>query len=130
NVVVLPFELLKQNPEKFLMLVEQQTAFPHFTMDTSQVNNALDGGEAESYRRLSKGIYKAVQVLPYGVRRIVYGLYVYLLYSRKLHWLLRRFKSAPVQLVADESVLSRFSGKATLLAEENLYAPYRKEYLI
>ena len=130
NVVVLPFELLKQNPEKFLMLVEQQTALPHFTMDTSQVNSSLDGSEAESYRRLSKGIYKVVQILPYGIRRIVYGLYVYLLYSRKLHWLLRRFKSAPVQLVADEAVLSRFRGKATLLAEENLYAPYRKEYLI
>lgn len=130
NVVVLPFELLKQDPAGFLRLLEQHTALPPFTMDTTQVNSSLQEEEVESYRRLSKGIYKLVQILPYAVRRVIYGLYVYLLYSRKLHWLLRFFRSKPQPLQVDASVLKAFDGKATILADENLYAPYRKEYLI
>ena len=127
---MLPFELLKQDPAGFLTLVGQNTGLPAFTMDTTQVNSSLQEGEAESYRRLSKIIYTVVQVLPYSLRRLIYGLYVYLLYSRKLHGFLRLFRSRNRPLEVNRTVLQTFEGKATVLADENLYTPYRKEYLI
>lgn len=129
NVVVLPFEMLKENPSKFIALLNSAANLPAIEFDIAVKNASLEKEEAESYRKLSLFIYRAIQWLPYSVQQKIYGLYVYLLYSRKLHSLTGIFSSKVEAREVNAQTLSLFRGKADILRSESLFAPYSKEYL-
>ncbi|MFN8286869.1 MAG: hypothetical protein U0V74_08970 [Chitinophagales bacterium] len=130
NVVVLPFELLKDNQPQFLQLMEKDLGIPPFPFTGEKANVSLKEEELESYRSLSKLVYAMVQWLPAKAARAVYGSYVYVLYQRKFHSALKLFRSSVEQLAIPSATLSLFSGHAEVLKQEKIFEPYLKEYLI
>ncbi len=130
NVLVLPFEMLKSNPDVFLNTINQFAELPAIEFDAGVKNASLEQREMESYRRLSSLIYNAVKPLPYNWQQKVYGLYVYALYSRKLGPLASLLGSKQTPVQASASLLNLFKGNATVLYDESFYKPYYKEYLL
>lgn len=130
NVVVLPFELMKHSRADFMRLMEEMLGITHFEFEAGRSNVSLEAEEAESYRKLSATIYAMVSILPYKLRRFVYGLYVYMLYRRALHGFVKLFRSKTEQLHVPPSVLALFSTRGNCLKYETIFEPYLKEYLI
>lgn len=129
DVLILPFEMLKQNPSEFLRLINTQADLPAFNFDTEAQNASLEKEEMESYRKLSSIICRSISWLPYSIQKNIYGLYVYFLYSRKLHAFTKLFSSSRELLEVSDKTISLFKGKAEILRNENLFEPYAKEYL-
>lgn len=130
QVVVLPFELLKDKPPAFLQLMQQGLQLPAFNFEGERANMALHAEEMESYRRLSLLLYGMVKWLPRKMAQMIYGSYVFMLYQRKFHGVLKMFRSQTEQLHIPTETMALFSGRAELLKYEEIFEPYLKEYLI
>ena len=130
RVVVLPFELLKDKPAAFLQLMQQGLQLPAFNFEGEKANVALHVEEMESYRRLSLLLYGMVKWLPRKMAQMIYGSYVFMLYQRKFHGVLKMFRSQTEQLHIPSETMALFSGRAELLKYEEIFEPYLKEYLI
>jgi hypothetical protein len=82
----------------------------------------------ESYRMLSNLIFAMIQPLPYSMQRKIYGIYSCALYQRKLSWLPSLFPGN-TNLEVDDKTMELFIGKAEVIRNEELFKPYRKQYL-
>lgn len=130
NVLVLPFEMLKHNPKELMHRINRFNGLPEIDFDVPVKNASLEKEEIESYRKLSSGLYHAIQWLPYSVKQKIYGLYVYFLYNRKPGLLAGVLTSKAAPVKASNEMLSLFKGNAEVLRSETLYQPYYKEYLL
>lgn len=130
NVLVLPFEMLRHNPKDFISRINQFSSLPEIDFDASTKNASLDKEEIESYRKLSVAWYNAIRWLPYKAQQALYGLYVYMLYTRKLSKITGLFSSKIEPIQVSDNTLALFAGKAEALRSETLYQPYWKEYLL
>lgn len=129
NVLILPFEWLKENPEAFTRYMEQQLAFTPLPVTTTIYNQSLQAGQLNSYLQLSNKLYRLIKPLPKGAQQLIYGTYVYWLYQRKLNWLAGK-AGLPDPLVLQDNTLQLFRGNATVFKNEQLFQPYLKEYLL
>lgn len=130
NVVVMPFELLKHNAELFLREMEKSLEIPQFSGEQATVNSSLEEGEIRSYRRLSNALYRIIAPLPYTLKKMIYGLYVYLLYTRKLSGLSKVLPTEAEDLKVDNEALLLFSGKSSILEDYKQFAPYLDAYRV
>ncbi|HLP52744.1 MAG TPA: sulfotransferase domain-containing protein [Chitinophagales bacterium] len=130
NVLVLPFEMLRHQPKDFINRINQFGGLPEIDFDVSVKNASLGKEEVESYRKLSWVWYKTISWLPYKAQQALYGLYVYMLYTRKLSKVTGLFSSKVEPIQVSDSTLALFAGKAEALRGETLYHPYWKEYLL
>ncbi len=130
QVMILPYEMLRSDPDSFTAQVEQRFGLQKADMDKSRKNESLNGYFLYKYRRLSALLHGLIQPLPYGVQRLLYGGYMGLLFYGKLQPLMRLFPSGNIELSIPSTVLQQFKGSAEVLRHENLYQPYLKEYLL
>jgi len=129
NVVILPFELLKDNTAAFLKRLEAACDLPPMQFQGEKMNNALLE-RTESYRRLSSLLYTLIRPLPYDIQKKIYRFYSNLLYQRKLLWLSDIIASEPGKYQIAGNTIRMFTGKAEVLRHEKIFTPYLKEYLI
>lgn len=129
QVLVFPFELLLESPEKFLRKMEQEFGLKPHPVSTEKMNASLSEGEAVSYRKISNVVFNAISWLPCNWQKTIYGSYVSLLYQGRLSWLQKILsdKDEEKNEAAKETLL-RFKGKAQQLVCLPGFASYKKAY--
>lgn len=134
NVIVLPFELLRDKPAEFLSLIETRLGIKQkFSFSADKVNAAMDWQTLTAYRKVSKLLLNVSRILPQGAKQQVFQWYGKRLASvRPLPEMkfIARFISNDINLQGSDELLQTLKGKAELLRNEVLYQPYLKEYLL
>lgn len=133
RVIVMPYELLRDDPERFTGEIEMALGLTHCPMPRERANPSLTPEELSWYPRLNR----VVRNLPVGerLRQRILGRYIRVTMDNRLRPLVRLLQNlhplAPVtaEMVGDE-LLERFRGQADFLRGHPLYAPYEREYLL
>lgn len=134
NVIVLPFELLRDEPVKYISYLEQKLELSRsFTPPTQKINASPDTKYLRTTLMLSDWLNRLLKPFPGSIQDIAYGYYVRLLNKKKNHWLVNILSSfvkdvQPIN-ITDEK-LNPFRGNAEILKAEKLYKPYIKDYLL
>jgi Sulfotransferase family len=129
HLIVLPYELLRDDPEGFTRLLEARLGLGHFAPTRERLNVSLSPVEMYWYPRLTR----AVAAMPGG--HLLRRAYLRLANQHRLTVpiaVLQRLKAgSPVtlDLIPDE-LLSAFRGTADALRDNPLYTPYAREYLL
>jgi hypothetical protein len=131
-VIVLPYELLRDDPAAFTGELARRLRIAPAPPPAERVNVSITPAEMLWYPRLSR----SVQRLPLGrrLRSRLWRLYVEALATGRLAPLARLLdargaaRAAPPAI--DPALLERFRGTAECLRAEPLYAPYAADYLL
>jgi hypothetical protein len=130
RVIVLPFELLRDSPVRFLREIESRLRLDHFPFSSRPANVSASPVELAWYPRMTRAVREIA-----GAGGRVERLYGRLLYRGRLapvaRLLQRLAPQRPVTAdVVDDAFLEQFRGNAELLRDEPLYQPYRTDYLL
>lgn len=130
RVILLPFELLRASPERFLQELERQLGLDPFAYSTAPANIGASPVELAWYGRLTA---VAGRLGKPGGR--FDRLYIRLLYRGRLAPFARIMQRlSPLNPVTadliDDAFLEPFRGSAECLRDEPLYQPYLAEYLL
>jgi len=130
NVIVLPFELLRDDPSAFLSALSKRLGLTTPVDEIEHLNPSLSPAELYWYPRISRSIERLV-----GRRRELLRLYRARIGGPGLGRIVRVLSTiAPPSTwtPADElpdSIVERQRGHATALATRPHYAPYHHDYL-
>jgi hypothetical protein len=133
RVVVLPYELLAEDPDLFVRALSAQIGVEFRPSSTERFNPSLSGLELAWYPRLS-GWLKALP-LPSGLRDRLFQAYKKRIGSPKLGraiGILNALSPMPpvsIEEIPDDAV-AYFRGRAASLAALETYANYRRHYLL
>lgn len=134
NVIVLPYEMLRQNPVAFTSFIEERLGVKEkFAFASEKINPSLNSNQLFTYKRFSNFLFRIIQPLPYSLQRIVFGYYTTKLRVKKPNafiQFLSKFNNGAVELPGLEQTLEGLKGQAEILRHEKLYEPYLKEYLL
>jgi hypothetical protein len=135
NIILLPFELLKNDHVKFLSLIEQQMKIEQtFAFLPDKVNAGYPIRILQAHFKLSKLVHKLLLPLPYSWRDRIYIRYSKMLRSIQPHpltvFISKFIKEQPINWDGMDELLDELKGKAEILRAEELYQPYLKEYLL
>jgi hypothetical protein len=130
NVVVMPYELLRESPEKFTRYITDRLSLRGIEADYSKKNESLDGWRLYKYRRLSSMFRSMIDFLPYNAQLYVYSRYQGLLFYGKLEPLMKFIKPQKIEQSVPSAILAQFKHSAQILKNEPLYQPYLKEYML
>lgn len=134
NLIIMPYELLRDDPQKFLATLEEQLGLEHVDIELGRLNPSLSPEELYWYPVISRCVSAAALRLGPARSNRVYVWYV----RRTLNNRLRRFISVlsllrPGRKVTEADfpleILTYCEGKATRLKGNPLFAPYAAEYL-
>ncbi|HEX2834759.1 MAG TPA: hypothetical protein VHW00_17230 [Thermoanaerobaculia bacterium] len=128
NVVVMPYELLREDPARFTTWLAERLGIEPLSGSSSRVNESLSPAEMYWYPRF----HRLVRTLR---SRRLYERYVRLTFANRLKGpiaVLRKMRPRSVvtpAMIPDE-VLEGFRGRAESLREHPLFAAYLREYLL
>jgi hypothetical protein len=132
RLIVMPYELLRDDQEAFTRELENRLGLEHFAMLPDRVNTALSPVDLAWYPRLAR----LIRSLPVGeiIRSALYDLHVHAILTNRyggLFAMLQRVHPIPPITAADldDEMLQAFVGKAECLLTNPLFAPYRSDYL-
>ena len=134
NLIILPYELLRDDQNKFLEGLEEKLDLDHVDIKLGRLNPSLTPEELYWYPAISSVVAAvATRLGPTRFDRI-YRWYVRKTLDNKLRPLigvLRRWKPDRKITEADfsDEILKYCPGKASVLKDHPLYAPYAREYL-
>jgi hypothetical protein len=132
RVIVLPFELLKEDAARFMQLLSDLSGIESSNnLNYVVVNPSLDKNLLPSYRLISQTLCNLTSIIPRNTQVKIYSNYVAALSQKRsgLAGLLSKFMGGE-ELTVKPETLKLFRGKAEELRQENLFAPYLKEYLL
>lgn len=135
NLIVLPYEMLRDNKRKFLSAIEERLGLDHFEENIGRINESLSAEELYWYPRISHRISRLAQKLgPSGYARF-YNWYIEQTINRRLRKLARALSYWRKITEVDGSNLSpelmqRFGAKANVFLNDPLYSSYRSEYFL
>ena len=134
NLIVLPYELLRDDERRFLALLEERLGLDHAEVKIGRPNPSLSPEEMYWYRVISSTVSAAALRLGDGAFTRIYGRYAKLTKGGRLKPIVRllaRMFPARKVTAADfhESVLLQWLGRAERLRDDPLYAPYAADYL-
>jgi hypothetical protein len=130
NVIVLPYELMRDSPESFISTLEGRLGLPPSSTPLPRLNPHLSAAELVWYPRFSLVSEKASALLG-SHRNSAFAAYRARIGSPKLRRtaaLLASFSHPSAPLSSE--VLDQFRGRADVLADRADYASYRADYLI
>lgn len=134
NTIVLPYELLKEDPSAFLSIIEGELELePGFQFPKDRINPSLEVDRLVAYRKISKMLFESIKFLPYSAQKSIYSLYVRRLYHARLTPLslrLSKIIGEPEVWKVRTDILELFRGKAEIFREHKLFARYHSEYLL
>ncbi|MET0624928.1 MAG: hypothetical protein ABW250_18410 [Pyrinomonadaceae bacterium] len=135
NLLVLPYELLRDDRDRFLAVLEEWLGLRHAEIKLGRLNPSLSPEELYWYPRISRVVSAAAARLGPARYKRFYGWYVGRMLGHRLRplvQLLRLLRPDGKVTEADfpDDMLEHCRGKATLLKENPLYAPYAAEYLL
>ena len=133
RLIVLPYELLRDDPERFTGMIGARFGLSPFPLPTRRFNASLSGVELRWYPRIGR----LIRLLPVGgrARRGLLALYARLVQRNLLRPLVAFLQWAhPLEPVGPamvvREVIDRFRGRADCLRNDPLYAPYAADYLL
>lgn len=134
NVIVLPYELLKDDPSRFLSFIEKEMAVTQkFEFPAETINASPDKKTLTAYHFVSFSILKLIKIFPHSWQLTIYNNYTQRVYSGKvnsfMNWL-SKFFSTEISMKENTDILSIMKGKAEIVRNEELFQPYLKQYLI
>ena len=134
NVVVLPFELLKENPKEFQSLIEEHlTIHQKFDFPFEKENASMNSKNLNAYYRTSKLIYGLLKPFPRKLRTKFYLTYCNVIRAKVPHPALNYISSylkQTINLGGTEKIISLMKGNAEILRSEKLYQKYLTQYLV
>lgn len=132
NVILLPYELLRDDPATFIRRLEAKLGLDHHPLPNERVNSSLSQTELSWYPAMTRTVRK----VPWGsLRRVVLKVYFLTLVKGRLKILsgvLQRLwprRAVSEDLISDE-MLASFIDRMDCLRDEPVYAPFLSEYLI
>jgi hypothetical protein len=129
NLTVVPYELLRDDPDAFIRVIETRLGLEHLALTGERLNPSLSGAEMHWYPRLTR----LVNALPGGPRlRRVYLRAARQNRFRRPIALAQWLRPAPPVTVAQipEDLVRAFRGQADFMRSNPLYAPYAEDYLL
>ncbi|HEX8451091.1 MAG TPA: hypothetical protein VF647_03285 [Longimicrobium sp.] len=134
NVIVLPYELLRDDRHRFLAVLEARLGVEHAETDVGRVNPSLSPEELYWYPRISRALVEGTARAGQGPARRVERWYLPRALDNRLRPLVRLLARArPGRAVTAAQVprelLRCYQGKAASLRQDPLYAPYAADYL-
>jgi hypothetical protein len=134
NVLVMPYELLRDDQGRFLAVLEERLGVGHAEVELGRVNPSLSPEELYWYPLISRAVSAAASRLGPARFRRIYTWYVGKTLDNRLGWLvrvLRLLRPGGRITKADfpEEILRLCEGRAARLKGDPLYAPYAAEYL-
>ncbi|HLL83352.1 MAG TPA: hypothetical protein VK420_11895 [Longimicrobium sp.] len=135
NVIVLPYELLRDDPAKFVVVLEERLGLEHREIEVGRVNPSLTAEELHWYPEISRRVSFVASLFGERAFRRIYRRYVAHVTTRnRLAPLIRVLaRMAPSRRVtADDFPASAWlssHGCAESLRGDPLFAPYAREYL-
>jgi hypothetical protein len=135
NVVVLPYELLRDDPRRFLARLEQRLDLEPRPEQAPWLNRSLSGAEMYWYLRFSRGVERATAKLGRPGTALLHTYYERAIRSGRLERsadVLSRVLRTPTVNPADQipaEIVETCRGRASSLATNPDYAPYAVEYL-
>lgn len=134
NVIILPYELLKENPLKFLSLIEQQLNISRpFEFPYKRINAAMDEKNLNAYYRTSRFVFRLLKPFSHDLQIKLYLLYCKVIRAKVPHPFLTfvsKFLKKTISLDGTEEIILKMKGKAEILRNEVHHQPFLKEYLI
>jgi hypothetical protein len=140
NVIILPFELLRDDQNKFITIIEERLGLSKFNTQTGKINESLSPEELYWYPRISSVVSRISQRFGQKFYTKVYRWYVGKTLKNKFRAVIkilsrlkpnRRVTEAdfPAELLDyfRENNAERFAAK---FRNNPIYAPYRSEYLL
>ena len=132
RVIVLPWELLRDDPARFTAILEGRLGIAAFVPKAETVNPSLSPVELRWYPRLSRRLESLP--VPAAVRRRLQARYFAAVDRGRLAWLvpiLQRLRPAPpfAADLAGGDLLEGLRGHGEILARDPLYRPYAADYL-
>jgi hypothetical protein len=133
RLTVMPYELLRDDPDGFIRALEQRLGLSHADVAVGVVNPALSGVELRWYLRLNRLVMR----VPLPGRRLkprLLNRYVSLVNHNRLSPLVRVLQALHPLPPLDSSrisdgMLAQFRGRAESLRDDPLYAAYGSDYL-
>jgi hypothetical protein len=134
NLIVLPYELLRDDQNRFLSVLEERLGLEHVEVEIGQLNPSLSPEELHWYPVISSAVARLTLRMGETWFRRVYPRYVALTLENRLAPLIRLLaRTAPGRRVTDadfpENMMEQYLGTAESLRADPLYAPYADEYL-
>lgn len=134
NLIVMPYELLRDDQDRFLAVLEERLGIGHAELGLGRLNPSLSPEELYWYPLISRAVGSAASSLGGSRFQKIYRWYVLKILNERLRplvKLLRLLRPGGKITGADfpEEILDYCRGKATLLKERPLYAPYAADYL-
>jgi sulfotransferase family protein len=132
NVIILPYELLREAPEAFFGELVTRLGLAPAPISSARIRPALSPDALYWYPRITRLVRSVCRRLG---RRKLYRHYLDALREGRLNRLagwLGRLRAGPPLDRADvpDALVRRCRGSADLLRELPQYAPYRQEYLL
>jgi hypothetical protein len=94
NVIVLPFELLQKDKDRFLTSLAIELGFDYIDIPIKQNNKALSFKNSQRYICFSKFVYKMFRLFPKSFRGLLSNLYILFLEGKGMMFIKDRFLSA------------------------------------
>ena len=134
NLIVLPYELLRDDQAKFVAVLEERLGLAHADIRVGRLNPSLSPEELYWYPLISRAVSSAASRLGSARSKDIHGWYVRRALDNRLRPLVKVLSLLrPGRKITrddfPEDVLGCFKGKATRLKDNPLYAPYAAEYL-
>lgn len=134
NLIVMPYELLRDDQDRFLATLEERLGIAHAEVGVERLNRSLSPEELYWYPLISRAVSAAASRLGDARFRRIYRWYVLKILNNRLHPLIKALRPLrPGGRITeedfDDDLLLYCRGKATLLKEHPLYAPYAADYL-
>ena len=134
NLIILPYELLRDDQDKFLSVLEEKLGLEHVEIRLGRVNPSLSPEELYWYPVISRVVSSVGSRLGSARFRRVYGWYVKKSLDNRLRSVIKVLRLLrPEKRITNadfpENILTYCEGKATSLRENPLYAAYARDYL-
>jgi len=135
NMLVIPFETLRDDPLEFIQQIEKFLDLEHFKWDYHKAANiSLTNDMLYSYRMLSDIVLKICKIFPGNVGNKLFRLYsaglLFKCFDFITFCILLVTKRSKTDSVTPTSMLKAFSGKGTMLRDYKTYQPYLDKYLL
>ncbi|HEX2094154.1 MAG TPA: sulfotransferase [Longimicrobiaceae bacterium] len=134
SLIVLPYELLRDDRKGFLTVLEEALGLEHVELEIGRVNPSLSPEELYWYPVISRRVAAVAARLGADRFERLYRRYATIPFHNRLRPVIRLLaRLKPDRKITEsdfpEDVLRHCVGKATLLRHRPLYAPYAREYL-
>lgn len=129
NVLMLPYEMLREAPEQFLTIIESFFEFPSYEMSSERVNKSIEVKYIPFILFISRMVYFSTKIFPKSMRIIIYGKHIEFLSYLNRKWLTSNKTSSTIDhMILSKDLLEKFKVKSDKIKSEKFILNYSRFY--